>query len=339
MKRKIYTSYAALLFWAMVFCFCTANAADLSFQPRLEAGVMYYSFESEAVSITQASDPVAFNAPGNFTQQAFKYGDNLPFIGVGGTFYLNRFFLDLSGQYAFDGKDRETISYSSFGYSYNDELTYFGHYVAQPTHNASFERRDMAVSLGYAFTRQFSLFVGYKKAKTEFTTLFEGPMNAVYDDVDPDRDFSSGILIWGEDDYSFEYEGPFVGAIYGWDFSQGRIIKGMLTANLALAHLEGEVVLNQQRGYMRLIWLDDQQFSESITLSLENGGMANRYDSKGSTLGFTIGVGWRGLTALEGLSYFIGISGYRYEFDADNDEQSDINETAVVYKGGLCYTF
>lgn len=73
---------------------------------------------------------------------------------------------------------------------------------------------------------------------------------------------------------------------------------------------------------------------------MQEGGVTNRFDTKGDALGFTLGVGWRGTTAVEGLSYFMGVSGYRYEFEADDSpDQSDINETAILYKAGLSYAF
>lgn len=150
MKRIFYTPYAALLIWAVVFCFCTAKAADLSFQPRLEAGVMYYSFESEAVSSTVLSSPVAFNTGANVTQQAFEYSDNLPFVGGGGTFFMNRFFLDLSMQYAFDGDDSTKITFSGYAPVYVDFDNLYinsSFMAAEPLYKTSFDRCDMAVSL------------------------------------------------------------------------------------------------------------------------------------------------------------------------------------------------
>jgi hypothetical protein len=89
---------------------------------------------------------------------------------------------------------------------------------------------------------------------------------------------------------------------------------------------------------MSLTWINDQQVPEVVE-PLENGGVSNRFDTDGDSLGLTLGIAWRGQTAVGGLSYNIGVHGYRYEFDSQDNGQSDINETAVVYKFGVAYVF
>ena len=338
-KIKTRTSHIVLHFCTMLMLIGTADAARLSFQPRLEVGVMSYAFESEQISNTVVADPVTQDYGQSYSQQLFEYNGNLNFLGVGGTIFLGRFFLDISGQYARDGEDSETVGYSGYiAQNYDEDSQSF--IAAEPVHDVSFDRQDMAVSLGYTLGSQSSVFVGYKWAITQFDTTYQGPYSMVNYNVDDDLDGPSGGRVWGETQFSFEYQGPFIGAVQGWDFRPCRLIQGVFTTSLALAYLQGKVSLDRNTGYFEQNWKGDQQTPEIVT-QLEGGGVANRYDTKGNSVGLTLGVAWRGSTAVDGLSYNIGISGYRYEFDAQDKDnpQSDINETCVVYKFGIAYVF
>lgn len=334
MKTKLYITYAAGIPMAVLFFWGTVMAADFSFQPRLEIGVMQYAFESGPISVTLPSEPTDANTGFNFTQQSFEYSDQLLVIGGGGTLFWNHFFLDFSGHSAADGKDSATASFSA--YQSESPATVF--LSADPMYEANFDRMDFAVSLGYAFSGHFSVFAGYKKAKTEFDAIYQGPfMMVVHDEGSVPFDTVGGRL-WGRANFNFEYEGPFVGAIQGWEFNQDYFIEGVLTASLALAYLDGEVEVEQRSMQMSITSIDGQEVPEMPSGGV-NRGLINRLDTLGETLGYTVGIGWRGATAVESLSYSVNVSGYRYEFDSDDDAQSDINETAVVYKAGLSYAF
>jgi hypothetical protein len=329
-ERKICTVNAAALTCVILLMFRPAMAGEVLLQPRLETGEAYYSFESEAMNITKISKPLPGQLGSNFTQKAFEYSGYMSFIGAGATLFVNRFFLDLCGQYASGGHDTTLITYSGYVSDSN------GFIAADASHTASFDRSDAAVSLGYAFTRQFNLFAGYKWATSKFSTTFEGRYSLVNYNFGDEEDHAAGRN-WGEVDYKFEYKGPFVGAIHSWDCSHCRFIKGMFTANLALAHLEGDVVLKKQDQHWTINSINGQPVPEAI-IQFESG-ISARVNTQGDTWGLTFGVGWRGATALEGLSYALGISGYRYEFDAEENNQSDIKETALIYKVGLAYVF
>jgi hypothetical protein len=320
-----------------------AAAGPLSVQPRLEVGVMTYSFESEAVSFTMLTEPADINNGANYTQGAFEYNDNLIFVGAGGTFFFKRFFLDLSGQYAFDGQDREAAGHSYYTILSYDEDNYMNtsFLAADPVYDAHFDRMELAVSFGYVIGSRTSLFVGYKWASTNFETAYEGTYSVLHYNSDSWVDGKAGGRIWGDIDFDFQYNGPFIGAVQGWQFSPYRWMQGVVTANLALAYLQSELVLERQDGYLSMTWIDDQQVPETVE-PLDSGGIVpNRYGSEGRSLGLTMGIGWRGTTAVDGLSYNLGVHGYRYEFDAKQKRkvESDINETAIVYKFGVAYAF
>lgn len=333
-----FTISAGLILTVLVF-FNSAIAAEFSFQPRLEAGIMQYSFESGALGATLASQPVNSNSGFNYTQKSFEYSDTMLVIGGGGTFFLDRLFLDVSGQSAVDGNDSALASFSAFysGYEADEPLPIF--FSAEPRYEASFDRTDIAISLGYAFSRHLSVFAGYKRAKTEFDATFQGPLNLVVHDETGTIPFDKlGGSIRGDTKFNFEYDGPFIGAVQGWDFGQDYYLTGVLTASLALAYLEGDVEVEERNSELSISSIDGQPVPDTPIGTMDRG-FTNRFNTSGETLGYTIGIGWHGTTPVEGFSYSLNISGYRYEFDTDDNTQSDINETAIVYKAGLSYAF
>lgn len=333
----MWMTYAAGLSLSVLFFFSTVIAAEFSFQPRLEVGVMQYAFESGSIGATIPSESV--NSGFNFSQQAFEYSDTLLVYGGGCTFFMGHFFLDFNGQFAVNGDDSAMASFSGFSSATEMEGTYTAYFAADPLYEVSFDRTDIAASIGYAFSRHFSIFAGYKRAKTEFDATYQGPFSmVVYDDGGTIPFDSIGGRIWGDAKFNFEYEGPFVGAIHGWDFGQDYYFRGVFTASLAIAYLDGKVEVEQRTTNLALSWIDDQQLPDTAMDSMDRG-FANRLDTTGEALGYTIGIGWRGTTAVEGLTYSLNVSGYRYEFDTDDRAQSDINETAVVYKAGLSYAY
>lgn len=325
---------------ALWLTWTSATAADVSIQPRLEAGLMYYSFESEAMNEHLAPAPIPANTGADATQKAFEFSDTLLFIGAGATFFLNRFFIDFSGQYAYNGKDTTQMATSAYVMeSFDEDALYMntGFMAMDTLDTAKIDRRDMAVSLGYAVSRRLSLFAGYKWARTHFHTTSQGRYGIIRYSIDSDVDGYSAGRTWGETDFRFAYAGPFVGAVQSWDCSHGGFLRGLLTANLALAHLQGKVVLEQRDQYLAIDSINGQSVPEFI-VHIEDAGFV-RFNTKGDAWGMALGIGWRGRTAIEALSYFLGLSGYRYEFNAEEYGQSDINETAIMVKAGLVYIY
>lgn len=302
---------------------------------------MYYSFESEAVSETHLSLPIPYNTGSNFAQDAFTFSDTLPFVGAGGTLFFKHFYLDVGGQFASNGRDSAAIPFSTYTI---ESVDLDNNYVntrfmaADPLYQARFERKELAISLGRAIGRNFSLFAGYKWAETNFDTTYRGTVSAVTYHNDIDLDGKSGHQLWGDVDYRFKYEGPFIGAVQGWEIGRGRFYEGTLTASLALAYLKGEVILDHSIGYISVGWHDDEP-RDGLPVVIPEGGLANRHDTEGRSLGLTFGLGWRGKTKIEGLDYYLGLSAYRYEFDAQEDNESNINEDVLAFKGGLSYAF
>lgn len=339
MKKNGIVLFFAMFFNLILMMFDSAMARNISFQPRLDSGVMYYEFECEAFSRTLR--PVS-----NYTQSAFKYSDYMPFLTVGGTLFINRFFLDLNGQYAFSGHDSTSMAESIYFWSsYDADNNFMNSYYSACTYENSvnIDRHDIAVSLGYTLNRKLSIFAGYKWAETQFDETFDGPFtDRLYnqiDDTEDDLDYYSGYN-WGQSTFKFNYYGPFIGFIQGWDFSDVRLLKGMLAANVAVAYLEGKVDNTYVNQHTSITCINGEQIPpEEVEPTGHN--ISGQRDTKGDALGLTVGISWRGMTALEGLSYSVGISAYRYEFDSENKNiiGRDINETAVTFKLGLAYLF
>ncbi|MCP5019872.1 MAG: hypothetical protein GY938_31995, partial [Ketobacter sp.] len=136
--------------------------------------------------------------------------------------------------------------------------------------------------------------------------------------------------------YDFEYDGPFIGAVYQWDANMA-FFKGTLTANIAAAFLDGEVSVDKQVASITINKFNGD--SVPPVTAEPPGGFSNVFISDGDTLGLTFGMSWRGVTPVDGLNYSVGVSGYKYEFDADKKRNADIDEFAVLLKAGISYAF
>lgn len=81
---------------------------DFDFQPRLETGVMSYTYEQNAFSESVLPE-IDGTAGSNDTLGEIEVDTTMGFIGGGATLFFNRLFVDLSGQYAFDESDQVTV--------------------------------------------------------------------------------------------------------------------------------------------------------------------------------------------------------------------------------------
>ena len=295
-------------------------AAGFEFQPRLETGMMFYSIEQSPLSKSTLSQ--TGTSPGaNLAQEKIEFSDNMAFVGGGGTLFFRRLFVDLSGQYAFNGSARTQASSSE----YLGEENLFVN--TEDDFHVQFYRTDMAISAGYAVNRRLSIYAGYKWASVDLDITFEGSASG----LNIDNWLLSGHLE-GEEYDKFRYEGPFIGVAHGWDVVNPGFLKGAISAKVALAFLSSKFSLDQ---------------TGAVTYTSMNGVAIDPYitaiDQKeaitGDTLGLTFGFDWNGMTTVESLSYMIGLSGYRYKFDADDPEAADVSETAFIFKAVLTYVF
>jgi hypothetical protein len=332
----------------------SSNALDLgglnvAFNPRLETGAMYYKFEQSGRSFTpEEGNPLRdeFAADNGVVTQAsnskIAFSSWMPFIGGGLTTFVNRFFVDVSGQYADNGSDTastlqtETIIFDAppatpgvFPSSVNR--------ISKGNNDADFDRTDLAVSVGYGFTDHIAFFAGYKYGKTEFTNqrsfLRTGTECGVHLTPDPPGCIESfNQSITDTEKLDFESEGPFV----GFNFRTGGLsmgfLKGVLAGNIAVAFLDAETKSTITNGVLINNKTGESSSLDNDTLKL-----------KGDTVGLSSGVTWLGTTPINGLTYSVGINGYQYDFSGDQvapgEPGRDFKETVVNFKLGLAYLF
>jgi hypothetical protein len=308
----------------------------VTIQPRVEMGMMNYTYQQGAVSMTNLSTSQEYGY--NYTQKELKYRDTLPMLGGGLTISVDRFFVDLNGQQSFNGSDRSSYSFSEFTESrYAGEDSFHSGYMES---QADFDRTEYAISAGFALTNQLAVFAGYKSAKTDFEIKGEG-LDGYY--------FPSGFNVDiynadGQSSYSqdikFEYDGPFLGLAYGLNVDQG-FLKGALSFNFAAAFLSGTAEQDNAIYTKNITQIDGMTLDSPVVVD-SNPIYASRsaiVESEGESVGLTFGVTWRGATHVNGLGYTLGVSGYNYKFAADASDRPDVTETALLFKVGVSYAF
>jgi hypothetical protein len=319
MRVKIYTLSTALVTICLLLSPKTA-AAGLQFQPRIETGLMYYSFEESPVS--RSTLPQAGQSSGSsYALEKMKFSDNLWFVGGGATLVFQRLFVDLSGQYAFDGRLRNQTSEAQ--YDENQDL-----FVSSVIdRQGNFDRTDTALSMGYAVNGKFSVYAGYKWATVEANLTFDAPTGFLV----VGNALLSGRL-QGVDRDKFQYAGPFIGLTHGWEIDRCGFFNGLLSAKVALAWLSSKFN-KHTTGVITIDSVDGAAIEPTVD------AIDHKSEYKGDTLGFAVGFDWHGATAIKNLSYWIGLSGYRYNFDSENVEEPEFNETAIMFKAGLTCIF
>lgn len=330
---------------------CGSNSAgalnirevEFNVQPRLETGLLYYDYQQDGLTATLASTAQQFG--GNFVQESFRFKDTMFFVGGGLTAFVDRFFIDLSALTTLtDGEDGDSVAFSQFAEGAGGPGNFASAFLSTDADfNADFDRDEYAISLGYGVTEQLAVFAGYKWAKTDFKTEGEGSFGILATPdvvgVPPlDRDNFDGDFR-AEVDFELEYDGPFVGINYGLDVNTG-FLNGTLAFNFAAAFLDGDTDVKSDNQSFVVNTVDgvpipptDIDLAQPVSVEID-----------GDTVGLTFGVGWRGFTPINGLTYALNVSGYKYEFDAgDSDipggEAGNFDETAVTFKVGVAYAF
>lgn len=287
------------------------HALDLTFEPRLQAGVIDYKFERKGGTGTNTAGdkPITFNDSGQTSV------DTMPFVGAGTTVFANRFFFDIYLQKAFSGSDTSTtrIDYPSYE---EDQLAF-----PSETHiwNSDFDREEYSISIGYALGSNWALFGGYRTAKASFTETITQD-----DEITDSNGDNYQIKRRGKGSNSLKEKGFFFGGAYAFSISEHTSFS--LTAALAL--LDGEY---NQRGAINVEnYLNGDKTLEAIEdLS---------FNSDGDAVGLNLGASWKG-RIVENLSYSLGIDRYNYDFSNSGNEGSDFSETALRFSAGLSYRF
>lgn len=304
-------------------------AVEFGARPRFNVGAQYYGYDQDSFSFETP------NPDFQDTGSDLEFSDTLPFVNGGLTLFVDRFFVDLSVQYSFDGEDEDDFSINSFiqgdpnaGPNSPIQADTILNFDTQL--DAEFDRLEYSVSVGFAVTEEFVVFAGYKRAETEFDIkLQNGQINAFSAANMVPIPFLSGTFT-GNQDLEFDYDGPFIGGAYTW--AVGTV--GALTGNLAVAFMDATVDVKY-----RDIEVTNQM---GVTAPLDLNaviatGSSGTLDLDGDTIAVSLGITWKGFTPVDGLTYAVGLNGYRYEFDGDNTP--DFAETVARLDFGLAYAF
>ncbi len=342
----------------------------IGFQPRVDGGAMYYEYTQEAgtgfsaagVSTRGFGGGVGGGVePGEVFLGAdalvvrsvseFEISGVLPIVGVGGTFFVERFFVDVYAAHAFEVSDTENSRRQQAesildvppggGFSASSNIS-----ETNTRHDVDFDRTEWQVSAGYAFTDHFAVYAGYKRATTDFDQDVLG--DVTLESFNPNSAIRATGTVSFDVETEFEQDGPFVGATYGVPVDLW-IFKGLVSANVAVAFLDGEV---ENR-------TSDQMFNLEIRDTDNNGAPFQdsfaepniRSKLEGDAVGLSLGISWRGATPVKGLSYSLGVQAHKYEFDGDKAtsqvagsverriDEVDFDETAIYFRSGLSYLF
>ncbi|MDH3660217.1 MAG: hypothetical protein OEU92_09330 [Alphaproteobacteria bacterium] len=175
----------------------TAGAVDVTIEPRLASGVSYYNFDLDGrVEV------------GDNSVDDLEFNDWLLFVGAGTTVSIDRFFIDVSGQYSFSGEDDLGLDVEAGDVAIDN--------LAQ---EVDFDRIEAAVTLGYRITERFAGYVGYRYADVDFEG--SGSLGGI------------GVDVTSE----LEQMGPLVGASY---IVPQTVMNGTLIVNGAVTFLDGD---------------------------------------------------------------------------------------------------
>jgi hypothetical protein len=300
-------------------CFGTAvplmgNAAenwDIGYQPHVELGVADYNLEFSSVSQI---------VPGGsgFSAGKVAFGATMPTLSAGLTLFAERYFLDMSVQrmqtYNQSMGDSHTIISSTPSMLTTGQISY---------ETDDFNRDEYTLSLGYGLTESVSVYLGYKKQYSNLNQLQgAGPVGI---------QFANGNLIPANfatfGDYKFDYDGPFVGGTTTWKMGNDTL-KGRLAFSAGVAFLHGSLHIQ----------------SEGTSLTTNDGSplpatvkASDLFDTSGDAVGITLGASWLGQTGIANLSYSVAVNGYKYDFDADEQDRADSSEDVLQLKVGLAF--
>ncbi len=303
--------YACLAGFMATACATEAHALEWRIQPRLSTGFMHYSLDYDPIVSTSGNDS---------SVDRFSLSDDMPSISGGVTLFLDRFFIDLTAQHAFNGSATSNVNAVI-----TRQVPQLGETRLRPTvrFDSDIERIEYAFTAGFQITQSFNVYAGYRNTETSLDQRLTGTLAS-------SNPLFNGPLS-GNGDFVFDYSGPFVGTTYTWDFSDWSL-PGALTGNLGLAFLDASNRFTTSNIRFRGV-LQPKTSGFSSTLG------ALRPDLQGDAVGLSIGLSWRGRTAISGLSYSAGVSGYRYEFENSQTGGANFDETLIRLDVGVAYAF
>ena len=318
MKAKLICSMIAMSAASLTAAAEDFSWGNVTFQPRVYAGYANYMLESGDMTLipdgsTPETKPLEFALP-----DRSKIKITGPLGGLGATVAVKRFFGDIYYQ------------------STLNETAYSDEQVTRPDNSKAYygsvdaQHSDWALSLGYRFTDQWSVFAGYKSGNTDWDQLVR------IDRPDPDsRTIQNGSFA-----VKFDQDGPFVGTSYSF-----LIGPGVLTLKAAYAYLNGTYTSD-----FNSVCLPPNTNCTDGPVSI-----LQQFNWGGNSNAFSIGASWtQAMTDNLGLS--IGANYHQYKFDTDGTksftnylggqkvgggllEGGNLTEELFTLTASLLYTF
>jgi len=305
-------------------------ALAVSLTPRVSGG--YQDYEIEFADVTLPNQhPFTQDEGIVHVRDGFDLSDRLSFVGPGLTIAQGRLFFDVSGQWSSTGEDHtdqlqggiNPIGIGSVGHE---------HLL-----DARFSRHEANASMGWGFSPDLSLYIGYKHADLGLT-------NALTPVLTPVADFGprpGDVLFFGNRDIDFRYKGPFIGASYALPVRS----RGSLQFQASVAFLNAQF---HDRFVGNAIFIQNVfapsgavigQVPVPITdLSLYDSTIHGR--SRGLNLGvaWTSDLGWVS-EGLRAFSYTIGLDRSEYKFSTSQSATGNFQETSTRLRLDLRYRF
>lgn len=181
----------------MIGAAADGRSAELVIEPRISTGISSYDLDVDDLVSATGEDVFGVD-----------FNDTLIFAGGGLTFNYDRFFVDFSGQYSFDGEDDLDAVLVADGAALG---------LIQ---DVEFDRIEALATLGYRVTNEFAAFIGVRYAEVAFDG--SGTLGGV------NTDFTTTLT----------QVGPVLGAGY---VVPNALFGGALVVNGALTYLDGKL--------------------------------------------------------------------------------------------------
>jgi hypothetical protein len=318
---------------------------NITVQPRVNGGTQYYQYTQEEqpqISPTQFS---AGSKSFSVTSSKLTISDVMPLINGGITIFKEKvfndndgFFLDFDTQYAFNGSSSSSYS-NRANLPQNDPVlsprlpflkTSSAVVDSSSSSESQFDRTEYSITFGYQYNEHLLLYAGYKRAFTDFA---QDNMAGSVRGINPATGQVIGATtgsFGGPTQVCLDYDGAFIGAKTAWHLASGPL-DGLLTGHFGVAFLEGTQTLTGTITIHRTDGTSGQLPTDVYGLRTNQSGF------RGSSIGWVLGMGWRGATPYRDLTYSAGVNAYQYNFDGKT--ASDISEMAVRFDMGLAYSF
>jgi hypothetical protein len=299
----VFTIVIGLVVSLLGFYAQTADAdTGFKFQPRINVGWLDYTLDLKSTAGLADID--------------WNINDNMPVAEIGATLFIKKFYVDFLYQHTAKGYfDISAGNFLPAGPFYELPLDADVSIIG----SGDFHHRNYAITLGYQLLDNLSFYAGYKQNDTSFDLNSQTIFHMIDDgSLTGTPGFPINQSLIGDFDIDYEANGPFIGGIYGFIIDD----KGVLSLNLAVAFLDGDIKQNGEYINPRTGIYDDL-FDMS---------------SSGDSIGLSYGIGWRS-NLTDRLGYYLTAKGYNYDFEADNKDQPDFRERTYQFSIGLSYSF